>query len=76
MNTEVPHSDMAMADKPELEDPPPFLKSAVWEHCGFPVNYSDDGASSMSIELAPSFENGITRMGISVVQEKYEYSKV
>lgn len=30
-------------EKPELEDPPISFRSAVWEHYGFPVNYSSRG---------------------------------
>ena len=34
---------MANALKPELEDPSSSLKSPVWEHFGFLVNYDDEG---------------------------------
>lgn len=30
-----------LTDKPELEDAPTTLKSPVWDHFGFPVNYSN-----------------------------------
>ena len=52
---------MAISDNTqELEDPPASLKSAVWEHFVFPVDYNNDGVRVVDREdgVSALFDSG------------------